>query len=60
MPLEGESGSIGTLDLHGLGAIEVAAIVLQTGSANGTTNGCHTAESSDWQHFQQSYSGNPW
>jgi WD40 repeat protein len=51
MPLEGESGAIGTLDLHGLGAIEVAAI--------GTTNGCHTVESSDWQHFQQSYSGNP-
>ncbi len=59
MPLEGEFGSIGTLDLHGLGAIEVAAIVLQTGYANGTTNGCYTADSSDWQHFQQSYSGNP-
>jgi WD40 repeat protein len=51
VPLEGESGAIGTLDLHGLGAIEVAAI--------GTANGCHTANSSDWQHFQQSYSGNP-
>ncbi|WP_310411649.1 NB-ARC domain-containing protein, partial [Chamaesiphon sp. OTE_8_metabat_110] len=59
MPLEGEFGSIGTLDLHGLGAIEVAAIVLQTGYANGTTNGFCTADSSDWQHFQQSYSGNP-
>jgi WD40 repeat protein len=51
MPLEGESTSICTLDLHGLSETEVAAI--------GTTNGCHTAESSDWQHFQQSYSGNP-
>ena len=51
MPLTGESGSIGTLDLHGLSAIEVAEI--------GNANGCHTADSVDWQHFQQSYSGNP-
>jgi WD40 repeat protein/SpoVK/Ycf46/Vps4 family AAA+-type ATPase len=51
MPLEGESTSIGTLDLHGLSETEVATI--------GTANGCHTAKSIDWQHFQQSYSGNP-
>ncbi|AFY93490.1 NB-ARC domain-containing protein [Chamaesiphon minutus] len=51
MPLEGESTAVCTLDLHGLGAIEVAAI--------GTSNDCHTDNSIDWQHFQQFYSGNP-
>jgi hypothetical protein len=49
--LEGESGAVCTLDLLGLSEIEVAAI--------GTTNGYYTANSSDWQHLQQSYSGNP-
>jgi WD40 repeat protein len=57
--LEGESGAVCTLDLLGLSDLEVAAIVLQTGYANGTANGCYTADSSDWHHFQQSYSGNP-
>ncbi len=51
IPLEGESGAVCTLDLLGLSATEVAAI--------GTANGCHTADFIDWQHFQQSYSGNP-
>ncbi|WP_373538746.1 NB-ARC domain-containing protein [Chamaesiphon sp.] len=51
MPLEGESTAVCTLDLHGLSAIEVAAI--------GTSNDCHTDDSIDWQHFQQFYSGNP-
>jgi WD40 repeat protein len=59
MPLEGEAAVVCTLDLHGLSALEVAAIVLQTGSAKGTTNGCHTADSSDWHQLQQAYSGNP-
>ena len=57
--LEGESGAVRTLDLLGLSDREVQAIVLQTGSANGTANGCHTLNSSDWQQLQQSYSGNP-
>jgi WD40 repeat protein len=51
IPLEGESAAVCTLDLLGLSDIEVAAI--------GSANGCHTADFSDWQHFQQSYSGNP-
>jgi WD40 repeat protein len=59
IPLEGESAAVCTLDLLGLSDIEVAAIVLQTGYANGSANGCHTADFSDWQHLQQSYSGNP-
>jgi WD40 repeat protein len=49
--LEGESGAVCTLDLLGLNDIEVAAM--------GSANGCHTADFSDWQHLQQSYSGNP-
>jgi WD40 repeat protein len=49
--LEGESAVVRTLDLLGLSEIEVEAI--------GTTNGCHTPDSSDWQQLQQSYSGNP-
>ncbi|AFY93494.1 NB-ARC domain-containing protein [Chamaesiphon minutus] len=57
--LEGESGAVCTLDLLGLSDREVEAIVLQTGYANGTANGCHTADASDWQQLQQSYSGNP-
>jgi hypothetical protein len=51
IPLEGESAAVCTLDLLGLSDIEVAAI--------GSANGCHTADFSDWQHLQQSYSGNP-
>jgi WD40 repeat protein len=51
IPLEGESAVVCTLDLLGLSDIEVAAI--------GSANGCHTADFSDWQHLQQSYSGNP-
>jgi hypothetical protein len=51
IPLEGESTAVCTLDLLGLSDIEVAAI--------GSANGCHTADFSDWQHLQQSYSGNP-
>jgi WD40 repeat protein len=51
MPLEGDSSSVCTLDLHGLSAIEVAEI--------GTANGCHSSDRSDWQQLQQHYSGNP-
>jgi WD40 repeat protein len=51
IPLEGESAAVCTLDLIGLSDIEVAAI--------GSANGCHTADFIDWQHLQQSYSGNP-
>ncbi|AFY93328.1 NB-ARC domain-containing protein [Chamaesiphon minutus] len=49
--LEGESGTVCTLDLLGLSEIEVAEI--------GSVNGCHTDDSSDWHQLQQSYSGNP-
>jgi WD40 repeat protein len=49
--LEGDSAAVCTLDLLGLSDIEVAAI--------GSANGCHTDDFSDWQHLQQSYSGNP-
>jgi hypothetical protein len=49
--LEGDSASVRTLDLLGLSDREVEAI--------GTTNGCHTDNSSDWQQLQQSYAGNP-
>jgi WD40 repeat protein len=51
MLLEGDSTAVCTLDLHGLNPIEVQTI--------GTANGCHPADASDWQHFQQSYAGNP-
>jgi WD40 repeat protein len=51
IPLEGDSSSVWTLDLHGLSAIEVAEI--------GTANGCHASGHSDWQQLQQHYSGNP-
>jgi WD40 repeat protein len=51
IPLEGESAAVCTLDLAGLSDIEVQSI--------GTANGCHTSDPSDWQHLQQSYSGNP-
>jgi WD40 repeat protein len=51
IPLEGESAAVCTLDLIGLNDIEVAAM--------GSANGCHTVDFSDWQHLQQSYSGNP-
>jgi WD40 repeat protein len=51
IPLEGDSSSVCTLDLHGLSAIEVAEI--------GTANGCHASGHSDWQQLQQHYSGNP-
>ncbi|AFY93240.1 NB-ARC domain-containing protein [Chamaesiphon minutus] len=49
--LEGESGAVCTLDLLGLSDREVQKI--------GTTNGCHTDNSSEWQQLQQSYAGNP-
>ncbi len=51
IPLEGESSSVCTLDLHGLSELEVQSI--------GITNGCHATEHSDWHHLQQYYSGNP-
>ncbi|PSB58643.1 NACHT domain-containing protein [Chamaesiphon polymorphus] len=65
--LEGESGAVRTLDLLGLSDSDterlcqrqVQKIVLQTGYANGTANGCHTANASDWQQLHQSYAGNP-
>ncbi|PSB42560.1 WD40 repeat domain-containing protein, partial [Chamaesiphon polymorphus] len=51
IPLEGESASVRTLDLHGLSEIEVQAI--------GISNGCHAIAQSDWQQLQQHYAGNP-
>ena len=51
IPLEGESASVYTLDLHGLGETEVREL--------GTANGCHASAPSDWQQLQQHYSGNP-
>jgi hypothetical protein len=51
IPLLAESSLVCTLDLHGLSAIEVAAIA--------TANACHANLQSDWHHLQQYYSGNP-
>ncbi len=49
--LEGESGTICTLDLPGLGDLEVQSIA--------TANGCCATRPIDWHYLQQSYAGNP-
>jgi WD40 repeat protein len=51
IPLEGESSSVCTLDLHGLSDLDVQSI--------GINNGCHAPDQNDWYHLQQYYSGNP-
>jgi WD40 repeat protein len=51
IPLEGEHTAVCTMDLRGLSAVEVQAIV--------TANGCHTTAPSDWDYLQHYYSGNP-